>query len=258
MPPCRPAAIPMLAVTWVWMSPIRNGWPIESVTRWAICSAFARSAWSSTRIANSSPPRRAVRSASRVHRLSRARDLHQHRVPHLVAVRVVHELEVVEVHEHHHRPPAASGRGQPGIDVLAEQAPVGELGQPVVECLVLQLVLQHGQLGQRALQLPVLQGGPGVAGDGRVQPQILRGEGGHVSEPVGHHHGADEPLVRPERRDHGVADLAVLTELERGGVQQERLPVLGQVGVEGLPQGGIARSHDRRPLVRHRGHEVRL
>jgi hypothetical protein len=50
----------------------------------------------------------------------------------------------------------------------------------------------------------------------------------------------------------------VLAKLEWRGVQQECLPVLGQVSVEGLPEGGIARSHDGRPIIRHRGHQVRL
>src|SRR6266702_3995977 len=52
----------------------------------------------------------------------------QEGVPDHVAERVVDGLEVVEVDQHDHQP-ARADRGQRAPDPLAEQRPVGELGQ---------------------------------------------------------------------------------------------------------------------------------
>ena len=64
-------------------------------------------------------------------------------VAHLVAQAVVHLLEVVEVEEQHRqRVPVAAGERQRMADPVAEERPVGEPGERVVERLVDQLLLQ--------------------------------------------------------------------------------------------------------------------
>ena len=59
---------------------------------------------------------------------------HEHRVARIVAEAVVDLLELVEVEEQHRHRPAGSARpGQRRLDAVAEQSPVGQVGQAVVQ-----------------------------------------------------------------------------------------------------------------------------
>ena len=78
-------------------------------------------------------------------------DGHQQLVAGVVAQRVVDRLEVVEVHEQHCHALAALGQGM--RQAIAEQRPVGEPGERVVQGLSLELVLQLLPLPERAPQL---------------------------------------------------------------------------------------------------------
>ena len=74
------------------------------------------------------------------------------------AERVVDRLEVVEVDEQHRdRLAGAAAPQQRVVDAIAEQRPVGEVGEQVVERLVRQLFLQLGQPGDRLFEVAVLQ-----------------------------------------------------------------------------------------------------
>ncbi len=91
---------------------------------------------------------------------------HQQLVADAVAHRVVHDLEVVQVHEQHAGGRAvAPGRGELLRDPVLEQQPVGQPGQRVVEGLVLQLLLELALLGH-------VPHGEHQAGHGRVVAQI--------------------------------------------------------------------------------------
>ena len=83
-----------------------------------------------------------------------------------MAERVVHLLEPVEVDEQHGERLAGAGRaGQRLVEPVAEERAVGEAGQPVVERLVGELLLEPDALGDvarvehDAADVPVARGG---------------------------------------------------------------------------------------------------
>src|SRR5215216_4165405 len=119
-------AMPTLAST-VSVTPwTTNGSCSAATSRLASRSVSAASSSSGSRTANSSPPRRATVSTERSEPRSRA------------AERVVDLLEAVEV-EHQHAGVMALGGGLAGGGdrALAEQRPVGQLGEPIVQRLML-------------------------------------------------------------------------------------------------------------------------
>ena len=74
----------------------------------------------------------------------------------LVAERVVHELEVVDVeHDHAHAVVGSRASEQRLGDAVLEQRTVGEPGQRVVEGEVAQLLLAGPEIGDRRLQVAV-------------------------------------------------------------------------------------------------------
>ena len=86
-------------------------------------------------------PRQRVRGAH--HLVEAARDSAQQLVSHVVAERVVHLLEAVEVHEQHGQHLLRAHRAREGlVKAVAEQRPVGEPGEAVVEGLARELLLE--------------------------------------------------------------------------------------------------------------------
>ena len=91
---------------------------------------------------------------------------HQQLVADAVAHRVVHDLEVVQVHEQHAGGRAVRpGRGDLLRDPVLEEQPVGQPGQRVVKGLVLQLLLELALLGH-------VPQGEHQAGHGGVGAQV--------------------------------------------------------------------------------------
>ena len=118
--------------------------------RSAVSTATCGSCTSSSRIANSSPPKRAAVSAARTLAGDALRDLEQDPVAGRVAEAVVDGLEVVEVDEQHRHPDAvAQGPRDRVADALVEQRPVGEVRDRVVEGLVGELLLERLALARR-------------------------------------------------------------------------------------------------------------
>ena len=98
---------------------------------------------SSSRTANSSPPKRAAVSLGRMLRVQALGDLEQHRVAGRVAEAVVDRLEVVEIDEDHGEPGVLAPGAQDRVPhALDEQRAVGEVGDGVVERLVGELLLE--------------------------------------------------------------------------------------------------------------------
>jgi hypothetical protein len=117
---------------------------------------------------------------------------HQQVVTGGVAQLVVDRLEVVQVDEEQGQWGAGLGAPAQGVpDPLPEQGPVGQVGEAVVERLVLQLA-DHGR--QPAVEGLVVEHGQQLAADdqqhqgherpvqerpGGLAPQLLDGRGGH-------------------------------------------------------------------------------
>ena len=106
---------------------------------------------SSSRIANSSPPRRAAVSPVPASAADAIGDGLQQLVADGVAEGVVDRFEVVEVDEQHdHRVGLGARHPQGVIHAIEEQRPVGEPGQLVVEGAVAELALEVALLGDVA------------------------------------------------------------------------------------------------------------
>jgi hypothetical protein len=91
-------------------------------------------------------------------------------------VAVVDVLEVVEVDEEHRRPPGLRRRSEYLADPFREQRPIGQPGELVVGGLVVERLLQRGQLAQRLLHQPVLEQHRRLARVRLEQPRILTRE----------------------------------------------------------------------------------
>ena len=93
-----------------------------------------------------------------------------------MALRVVDDLEVVEVEEDDDRTArrALDHGVTPQLDLVDEGGPVRQPGQRVVEGLVPELLLEPRQLVERLLELAVLEGDRGLVGDGLQQAQVVR------------------------------------------------------------------------------------
>ena len=216
------SAMPMLASISRRMPSSTNGSRRCTSRFWATLVA---SAWLSTcgsRTPNSSPPRRATVSESRNASLQPARDLLQQQVAHVVAERVVDLLEVVEVHQHHHRGVAVAASGAERlVDAVAEQLAVGQAGERVMQ----RLVLLRDRLPAAAVDGEDRQ----EEQDDRRQREVRgqhddRGQAEHqavdrgLEEQVARHvledadalgerdHGRDEAGVEDEERDRGEQD----------------------------------------------------
>ena len=122
---------------------------------------------------------------------------------------VVDVLEVVEVEEQDDRDPVGGRVLDRAVDLLGEQAAVGEAGQRVVVGLEPELLLEPRQLRQRLLQLAVLEGDGRLVGERLEEPQVVVGEGRPLGQPVRDDHRPDQPGLAEQRRGHRVADLGV-------------------------------------------------
>ncbi len=133
---------------------------------------------------------------------------------------VVDHLEVVEIEEEHRRSvPGVTAPVEGDLDLLAEQHPVGQHGQRIVQGLVSQLFLQLGESGEGVLEPSVLEGHRDLAGEGHQDTEILRLEGAHVAEAVGDQEGADDLVGVGEGCRDGVLDDAVGGRLDGFGQQ---------------------------------------
>ena len=91
---------------------------------------------------------------------------------------------------------------------LMNSAAVGEVGERVVEGLVVQLLLQLAQLEHRLLQPVVLERHAGVVGERLEQLQVVVAEGADHAEPVGEHDRADHAVLAGQHREHRVGHAA--------------------------------------------------
>ena len=143
-----PNAMPMLAVIRSvprGASSISNGSRSTSSRRSATNSGLPVGAPPSTSTTNSSPPRRAIVSASRSVAESRAATDSQEPVAGFVPERVVHLLEAVEVDEQRRALDVApAGPGEHLLDPVEDQRAVREPGERVVQRLVPDALEQAG------------------------------------------------------------------------------------------------------------------
>ncbi len=188
------------------------------------------------------------------HGLQARGDRRQQDVPGAVAEAVVDGREPVEVEEQHlHGIAAALLEG--GLDRVREGAPVGQAGQVVVVCPVLQLHLERLPLGEDALQLPHQDGHP--AHDEQEQQRRRAGDGEDVLRPAGpqlvdqdgggDQRGHDE---RDEPPDAGTGHGLLRWQREVGGAPVERDGVLQPQQARGeeevaAEEGGVADRGER-------------
>ena len=137
-------------------------------------------------------------------------DVDQQPVAGRVPVRVVDHLEVVEIEEEDDRRPGRGLVREERVDAFDEQAPVRQPGERVVIGLVAELLLEPRKLGQRLLELAVLEGDRRLVGERLEQAQVVLGEGRPLGQPVGDEDGADELGLAAQRADHRVADARVV------------------------------------------------
>ena len=143
-----------------------------------------------------------------------------------VAEGVVHDLEVVEVEEQDGEDASrAASSARLSLDLLGEHRPVREPRQRVVVGLVAELLLEPGQLGERLLELAVLERDRGLVGERLEQPQVVVVERGPLGEPVGDGHRADHPGLADERADHRLADRAPVGSVVGRRAAEERPPL---------------------------------
>ena len=132
----------MLAVTKCSLPPSTNGRVNTAAIRSAISIASCSPAMSSSRIPNSSPPKRATVSLERTACAQPRGDRDQQLVADLVAEAVVDELEAVEVEEQDARQPAAAAQARERLlEAVEEQHAVGQPGERVVQRAVADRVL---------------------------------------------------------------------------------------------------------------------
>ena len=127
---------PMLLRMEISRSSRRNGASNDLEIRSARSSASWAAVTSSTRMANSSPPSRAIVSSGRRHRMETSGDRHEQPVADRVTKAVVDRLEPIEVEEQQADKPSAGRAPRQGVlDPVLEQCAVGEAGQVVMERL---------------------------------------------------------------------------------------------------------------------------
>ena len=171
---------------------------------------------------------------------------------------VVDRLEVVEVDEQNGELAASLGDRVP--DLVAEQRPVGQVGQRIVVGLVMELLLEHAQLEHRLFEPVVLEGDAGVAREGVEQPQVVVIEGTDHAKAVGEHDGADHALLAGQRRHHRVGHSARLeiplqpaaaerpVDRDRAAAALEQhAQLVGDLGVDRLHQLAVVARPDQRP-----------
>ena len=172
-------------------------------------------------ITNSSPPKRESVSPGRTARRRRSADDTEQLVAHLVTEVVVDDLEAIDVTEEHGHPTAgAVGLQQRVVEVVEEEAPVGQAGQGVLERVAGQLLLEGLALrgvaedDDRSRRLRVAHHGgrghghrevrtvaalePGVVG-GDVLPQ-RHGAQGRVEQEARRLDGRRQERPSPDRR----------------------------------------------------------
>ena len=127
-----------------------------------------------------------------------------------VAEVVVDRLEAVEVDEEHHRL-GSFGRCtlERLVHAAVEQATVREAGERVVEGLVPELGLEVGELGQRLLELLVLEQQRRVAREGAEELLVLLAERGDLVRPVADEEQPEEAVLALERGDDAVLETAL-------------------------------------------------
>ena len=151
-------------------------------------------------MANSSPPSRAARSPVADRRPDPVGDGDQELVAGRVAERVVDDLEVVEVEEQDDRDPVVLAIARDGGRPARRTGPgSARSGQRVVVGLVAELLLEPGELGQRLLELPVLERDADLVGERLEQAQVVVAEARPLGQPVGDSDRADDPGLADER-----------------------------------------------------------
>ncbi len=138
--------------------------------------------------------------------LQPAGGLHQELVADLVPGGVVDRLEAVQVEEEHRDPgagPALLAAGaEGGPQPLGEQRPVGQVGERVVEGVVLQLGLEHDAFGD----VPAVeQQAVAVPADGGLDVQPLAAAGADPALHPGRGHGGARVAVGGEPHPGEVA-----------------------------------------------------
>ena len=113
---------------------------------------------------------------------------------------VVDDLEVVQIEEQNDRHQARRVRRLESLrDTLGEERAVGQACQRVVIGLVLELLLEPRQRAERLLQLAVLQGNCGMAGQRFEQLQVVTVEGTELAQPIGDDHDPHQAGLANER-----------------------------------------------------------
>ena len=171
---------------------------------------------------------------------------------------VVDDLEVVEVEEQHDGQRVGAWGEEAVVDLLAEQGPVGEAGQRIVMGLMAELLLEARQLGERLLELPVLERDRRLVGERLEQAQVVVGEARALGQAVDDDHAADEPGLAAQRADHRLAHRRVAADRARLGRVEERPPLTGDPLLDRVVADALERGHHLARAVVERRRPERL
>ena len=131
------SVMPMLALVCTSSPLASNGWPKLSISRRASARGSSGPRTPDCRIANSSPPSRAIAPASSHAALQPRGDRAQQQIAAGQAERVVHALEAIEIEqEHGGLRLAAPGARQGMLEKILEQGAIGQPGQRIVARLM--------------------------------------------------------------------------------------------------------------------------
>ena len=130
------------------------------------------------------------------------RDTDQQPVAGCVTHGVVDDLEVVEVQEEDDRKPVDRGLIEAGVDPIEEEGPVGEARQGVVIRLEPELFLEPRELGQRLLEVAILEGHRGLVRERLEEAQIVIRERRAGRESIGDPQRADQVRFAAKRAHH--------------------------------------------------------
>ena len=219
---------PTLAPTLTASPPAGTRWANAAMMRSATTTTSSGPSRRSSRTANSSPPKRAMVSDGRTHSHSRSATAISSSSP--TAWPSVSLTVLKSSRSTNSTATEGSGSRERLLDPVDEQRAVGQVGERVVEGLVLELALELAQLQTVCSRRSYWSATRGVGGERLEQLQVVVGEVADDAEAVGQHHRADDARLARQHREHRVGDAAAPRDSGAGA----RLPEAGVTRTHGL------------------------
>ena len=190
------------------LAPIEISWPSIGSGTWSASrirwqtdeTGSGRGRRRPSRIANSSPPRRAATSPARTQLRTRSATATSSRSPATWPSVSLTTLKSSRSTKRTTGSRSGVGSTSRSSTCSTKRLRLREAGQRVVVGLVAELLLEPRQLGQRLLELAVLERDRGLVGERLEQPQVVVAERRALGQPVGDLDRADHAGLAAERR----------------------------------------------------------